>query len=260
MTYDPDKHHRRSIRMKGYDYTRAGAYFVTICTQDRACLFGAVVDGVMQLNEAGRMVKQCWHDIPVYLPNVKLDMFVVMPNHLHGIIIIPRKPPVGAGLVPAPKTPAPNAPAPNVSAPTDPNLGENTVGTIAVGATTRVAPTDANPANTNGATTRVAPTDPYRATTRVAPTDGNRAKPAVGDIVGAFKSKTTVAYTRGVKQSGWLPFRERLWQRNYFEHIIRNEDSLNRIRQYILDNPLRWWMDRENSLAHPTELEEPWQV
>lgn len=193
MTCDPHKHHRRSIRLQGYDYTQAGAYFVTICTQDRACLFGEVVDGEMRLNDAGQMVQAEWNALPDRFPSVGRDAFVVMPNHVHGIIVITNDI-VGAGLVPAP----------------------------------------------NGATTRVAPT--------------------VGDVVGAFKSRTTVLYTYGVKQIGWTPFRGRLWQRNYYEHVIRDESSLNDIRQYILDNPLRWAMDRENPDAVEPEPKEAWRA
>jgi putative transposase len=216
MPYDPTRHHRRSIRLKGYDYSQAGAYFITICTQDRACLFGKVVNGEMQLNDAGRMVLAEWNMLPERFPHVVLDAFVVMPNHVHGIVVITNPAPndtatkaptiVGAGLVSAPND-GPMGAAPNdgpMSAPND------------------------------GATTRTT----TRTTTRVAPT--------VGDIVGAFKSRVTVEYIRGVKTSGWPPFRGRLWQRNYYEHIIRNERALNAIRQYIIENPRRWQMDREN--------------
>jgi len=181
MPYDPNRHHRRSIRLKGYDYSQAGAYFITLCTQDRACLFGKVVNGEMRLNDAGRMVLAEWNRLPERFPQVVLDAFVVMPNHVHGILVI-------------------TDPAPTVGA--------------TVGATPTV-----------GATTRVAPT--------------------VGNIIGAFKSRVTVEYIRGVKTSGWPPFRGRLWQRNYYEHIIRNERALNAIRQYIMENPRRWQMDRE---------------
>jgi putative transposase len=81
-------HRRRSLRLKGYDYSLAGAYFVTICTQDRACLFGDVVDGVMRLNEAGQMVAALWDGIAARLSGVEIDQFVVMPNHLHGILVL----------------------------------------------------------------------------------------------------------------------------------------------------------------------------
>jgi len=181
MPYDPNRHHRRSIRLKGYDYSQAGAYFITLCTQDRACLFGKVVNGEMRLNHAGRMVLAEWNRLPERFPQVVLDAFVVMPNHVHGILVI------------------------------------------------------ADPAPTVGATVGATPT--VGATTRVAPT--------VGNIIGAFKSRVTVEYIRGVKTSGWPPFRGRLWQRNYYEHIIRNERALNAIRQYIMENPRRWQMDRE---------------
>ena len=74
--------------MKGYDYSQEGAYFITICTQDRVCLFGDIVDGKMWLNDKGQHVEKCWHEIPVHFPNVALDEFVIMPNHVHGILVI----------------------------------------------------------------------------------------------------------------------------------------------------------------------------
>jgi REP element-mobilizing transposase RayT len=212
MRFDPEKHHRRSIRLKGYDYAQVGAYFLTIVAQDRACLFGEVADGEIRLNDVGHMVHQEWTNLPNRFLNIDLDAFIVMPNHIHGIIVItdvdPVNPvdPVGAGLVPAQHD---------------------------------------NAAITSGATTRVAPT--------------------VGGIVGAFKSVTTVRYIHGVKHDGWLPFRGRLWQRNYYEHIIRDEESLNRIRGYIVNNPLQWPLDRENphivgaTHASPRD-DDPWRV
>jgi putative transposase len=209
--YNPDKHHRRSIRLKGYDYAQAGAYFVTICAQNRECLFGGVVNGRMVLNDAGRMVQTEWEQLRERFPTVELDAHVVMPNHFHAVVIITDSNDavsVGAGLVPAPD-----------------------------GATTRVAPT-----GTGGADGyRVAPT-----TTRVAPTDVDTRHPTLGDIVGAFKSLTTNAYIRGVRELGWPPFDKRLWQRNYYERIVRNEGELNRIRRYIENNPANWETDEEN--------------
>jgi REP element-mobilizing transposase RayT len=152
---------------------------VTICTQDRQHVFGEVVDGEMRLNDAGRMALSEWEALPRRFPTIDLDAFVIMPNHVHGIIVITQTP---------------------------------------IGATT-------------GATTRVAPT--------------------VGDVVGAFKSITTVLYTRGVKQSGWPPFVGRLWQRNYYEHIIRDERESERIREYILNNPANWATDEDNIAVSP---------
>ena len=161
---------RRSLRLRGYDYRRAGAYFVTICAQDQACLFGNVVDECMSLNDAGHMLARLWNDIPARFADVEIDTFVVMPNHMHGIIVLP----------------------------------------------------DA----ANGVTTRVAP--------------------ALGEVVAAFKSDTTVHYIRGVKTRAWPAFRRRLWQRNYYEHVVRDEKALDRIRRYIDENPARWAFDDEN--------------
>jgi len=88
MKYDPEKHHRRSIRLKGYDYSSAGAYFITIFTHQRRCLFGVIRNGVMELNAYGQIVAECWQQIPQHFPRVQLDAFVVMPNHVHGILMI----------------------------------------------------------------------------------------------------------------------------------------------------------------------------
>jgi REP-associated tyrosine transposase len=95
MANDQSNHHRRSVRLQDYNYSQSGAYFVTICTKERACMFGKIVDGAMQLNDAGRIVDQCWLEIPNHFPQVDLDVFLVMPNHVHGIIVIAEGP-VGA--------------------------------------------------------------------------------------------------------------------------------------------------------------------
>jgi REP element-mobilizing transposase RayT len=193
MNYDSTKHHRRAIRLPAYDYAQAGAYFVTVCTQNRECAFGEVVDGEMVLNEPGRMVETVWRELPQHYPGVEVDTLVVMPNHVHGIIML-----VGAG-------PGPTS-LPDV-----------------VGAGPRACPDPGQPQG-------------------VAPT-GMMSLP---DVVHRFKSLTTARYRRGVLQDRWLPFPGRLWQRNYYEHVIRNEEELDAIRQYIADNPLRWAEDREN--------------
>jgi putative transposase len=106
MKYNPDIHRRRSIRLKGYDYEQAGAYFVTVCTQDRACLFGNVADNTMRLNDAGQMIEQWWFELNRKFPTVESDEFVVMPNHFHGIVTIP----VGADLRVGPGSKAHAAP------------------------------------------------------------------------------------------------------------------------------------------------------
>ncbi len=88
MKYDPFKHHRHSIRLQGYDYTQSGAYFVTMCAQNRECLFGEIVDGEMRLNDAGQMVARWWDEVPCKFSSVEMDNFVIMPNHFHGIAVI----------------------------------------------------------------------------------------------------------------------------------------------------------------------------
>ena len=90
--FDPKIHHRRSIRLQGYDYSQAGMYFITLCTQKRECLLGEIVDGHIQLNDAGRMVQTVWDEIPSHYSGADIDVFIAMPNHIHGIIAI-----VGAG-------------------------------------------------------------------------------------------------------------------------------------------------------------------
>ncbi|MBC7263536.1 MAG: hypothetical protein H5T64_04160 [Chloroflexi bacterium] len=174
MTHDPEKHHRRSIRLQDYDYSQPGAYFLTICTQDQQCLFGEIVDGEMQLNDAGRMIARWWEELPNKFPSAETDEYVVMPNHFHGIVII-----VGADLC-------------------------------------------------------------------VRPDPGTHVGVPLPEMVQWFKTMTTNEYIRGVKQHGWHPFPGKLWQRNYYEHVIRNEQSLHRIREYIATNPQRWSLDKEN--------------
>ncbi|AFY91441.1 transposase [Chamaesiphon minutus] len=162
MPYDPDKHHRRSIRLKGFDYSRSAVYFVTICVQNRECLFGTISQHEMILNDAGKLVSEEWLALPERFPAIILDEFVVMPNHFHGIIYI------------------------------SPNSVEH---------------------------------------------------PTLGRIIGAFKSIVTDLYISGVKDQGWTPFDRRLWQRNYYEHIVRDDSALQKIQQYIRDNPLTWQTD-----------------
>ncbi len=208
MRYHRDAHHRRSIRLRGYDYSQPGAYFITVCTHQRAPLFGDVVNGVMVLNAAGAIVDAMWREMPNHFPHVTLGEYVVMPNHLHGIVHIMAANPVGAPLV--------GAPVSIVGAPVSMP--------IETGAPTRGAPTNCDVSGCVGG----------------APTRG---VPTVGDAVGAFKSLTTNAYIDSVRHAGWQPFDRRLWQRNYYEHIIRDEESYERIADYIRNNPPRWRED-----------------
>jgi putative transposase len=226
----PERHCRRSIRLKGYNYSQAGAYFITICTQGRECLFGQVVDGTMRLNDAGQMIQAIWQEIPNYYSGVAVDAFVVMPNHIHGIIIL-----VGAVPHPNDDQPVGTGPraCPDKSPYAYPNDGQP------VGAGPRACP-DIRQPHGMGQPQGVAPTL------------------SLPNVVHRFKTITTKRYIDGVKQCGWHRFQIRLWQRNYFEHIIRDDESLHHIRQYIVENPLRWHLDRENPNAIGTD--EQWNA
>ncbi len=217
--YDPDKHHRRSIRLNHYDYAQPGAYFVTMCIQHRLWLLGEIVDGHMICNDAGTMVARWWEKLPTKFANVTLGEYVVMPNHFHGIIHItpthPDNEPVGATPWGRPfSTPR-----------SRPTLSDNptNVGTISQTSST------SNEGQRHGA----APTSPQSAT--------------LGEIIGWFKTMTTNEYIRGVKQLGWQPFYKYFWQRNYHEHVVRDDESLNAICNYIRSNPQNWQQDSENT-------------
>ena len=257
MSYDPERHHRRSIRLKGYDYSQIGAYFVTICAQGRQCLFGEIVNGIMRLNDAGRMVERWWLELNHKYPTVETDEYSVMPNHFHGVILItaaptePTQPDEGQPHRVAPTTAddvgaalrgrphADDRPMP--AAPHEPGQP------CEPGQPHRVAPTTADDV---GAALRGRPV-PDDHTTPAAPT--------LGDIMDWFKTMTTNEYIRGVKTLGWPPFDRRVWQRNYYEHIIRSEAELDRVRAYIANNPLKWALDMENPRVHtPAKPGEIW--
>jgi len=194
MTYDPNKHHRRSIRLWGHDYSGGGAYFITICAQDKKCQFGRVAEGEMVLNEAGQSIQRVWEDLPHRFPTVVLDVFQLMPNHLHGILVIP-----GAGLEPA--------------------LALAT-GALIIQPGPKAAGTASQGTASQGTASHT---------------------PTMGGVVGAFKSIATIEVNRFQSCVG-----RRLLQENFYEHIIRSVDSLEKIRAYIRQNPVRWCEDPEN--------------
>jgi putative transposase len=172
---------RKSIRLKGYNYSDPSDYFVTICTQDRLNLFGEIIDGEMRLNEVGKIVKGEILSIPKRFINTNIDIYAIMPNHIHLLIsILCEDDPVGA--------------------------------TLAVAQNNRAG---ASPA------------------------------PTVGDIVGSFKSLCFKEYKDYVEKN-YLNLETKFWQRNYHEHIIRNEKSYNEIYNYIESNPQTWDRDRNN--------------
>ena len=193
MKFNPDLHHRRTIRLRHYNYNQAGFYFVTVCVRNRECLFGDVVGNAIQLNRVGEFVSQTWLDLSGRFKSIRSDAFVVMPNHFHGVIIL-----VGAGL--------------------------------------------ALPS------TRVHMAKDFSAPPRIRPETGKRgaasSAPTLGDIIRVFKSLSAIGVNRLSGRSG-----QPLWQRNYYEHIIRDDEELDRIRQYIADNPSNWAEDSENPLS-----------
>jgi len=194
------KQKRKSPRLKNYDYTQAGAYFVTICSKDRECIFGEIKDGTMVSNEYGDAVQFTWDDLIQHNANISLDQFVVMPNHIHGIIFIKNN--VGAGSKPAQIKPAP---------------------------ITKIDSTN-DVVNINN----------KRAGLEPAPT--NHGLP---EIVRQFKTFST----KRVNKIQNKRLGNALWQRNYYEHIIRDTEDLNRIREYISNNPTNWDTDKNNITA-----------
>ncbi len=182
MSVEEIKPRRKSIRLQEYDYSQPGAYFVTICTQNRECLFGRISNEKIILNDAGKMVVKWYHELQNKFPDIKCDEHIVMPNHFHVVIVN-----VGADL-------------------------------------------------------------------RVCPEHGTDFDASQGEHIGSplptimqwFKTMTTNEYIRGVKQHDWPPFPGKLWQRNYYDRIIRDDDELNRIREYIIYNPKKWEEDKDN--------------
>ena len=205
MKYNPEIHHRRSIRLQGYDYSQAGAYFVTICTQNRECLFGDIVNGEMRLNEVGRVVESVWDGLPGHYAHVELDAMVIMPNHFHGVIVLT---PVGAGDVGAGDVGAGGVRAGDVRA------GDVRAGDVRAGLKPAPTPT--------------------------------AVRHGLSEIVRALKTFSS----RRINELRQTPG-SKLWQRNYWEHIVRNESELNRIREYILANPAHWELDK----LHPDQSE-----
>jgi REP-associated tyrosine transposase len=185
---------RRSLRLRGYDYSQPGMYFVTVCTFGRALLFGNVVEGKVWLNDAGRATGEVWAELPRYYSGLEIDAFVVMPNHIHGIIVLH-----GTANRPPPARGSPASPRP----------------------------------------LKGAGTAPLRAT--------------LGRAVARFKyeSAKRLNAMRGTPGA-------HVWQRNYYEHIIRHGESLRLVRRYVLENPTRWQMDSENPDAICPEAGDLW--
>jgi REP element-mobilizing transposase RayT len=196
--FDPQKHHRRSIRLKGYDYSQEGAYYVTIVTQGRVCLFGEIIDGEMHLNAYGEIIQKWWYEIPIHFPNVELGAFVIMPNHVHGIIFIIAE---RRGEVLSPRD--------------DPNR-------------------NIQDAYVDGTNKSGGVTPPLR-------------KPTLGQIIAYFKYQSTKMMNLIETDKAITRF----WQRNFYEHIIRNEQDLQNKTDYINANPSLWDEDDNNPRNFP---------
>jgi putative transposase len=168
MKYNPEIHHRHSLRLQNYDYSKNGNYFVTIVVKNRLLLFGNVKNGMMNLNDAGKMIDNVWNNLPKYIPGIEIDCGVVMPNHFHGIIIFNHK--------------------------------------------------------------------------------QNDQRLSLYNVMERFKSFTTHEYINGVRNFNWEPFQAKLWQRNYYDRIIRDKNELNWLKKYIEENPEKWDQDEENPM------------
>ena len=189
MVFNPDKHHRRSIRLKDFDYSQPGAYFITICTYNRECLLGDVVNSDVLHSVVGQVAVAEWVRSAQIRREIVLDEFIVMPNHIHGVVML--SPPDAGATNPVPS---------------------------AVGATGR------------------------------SPLPKGPSPKSIGAFVAGYKSSVTKRINE-IRNTPGAP----VWQRNYYEHVIRNEDELNRKREYIRNNPSKWESDSENPLNLKTK-------
>ncbi len=222
---------RKSPRLTNYDYSRNGVYFITIVCQDREMRFGEIVKGKMVLNDAGKMVQFVWEDLPNRFPMIQLDSFVVMPNHIHGIIKIVSTDvhcaetdddSIKNGFVENGQAQGQSLQGIRTSKTDDENIKNEHVGTPLVGV--RPYNNDNDCSIKNGQA------------------QGQSLR-TVGEIIGAFKSITTNRYINGVKMGLVPSFRKRLWQHRFYDSIIRNERMYHNIREYIINNPRSWELD-----------------
>ena len=222
-------------RLSKYDYSQTGYYFVTICLQNRIHLFGEIFNGKMILNDAGEMINRIWSEIPEFYLGININEYVIMPDHLHGIINIQN--PIGSTHVnnpvgtdprvcPNDKTICPNDKFLNTGQSHQPNTGQS-----------HQPNTGQSQQSNLGQSRGIVPTI----------IDTNTETPtglSVSTVIQRFKSLTTRKYIDGVNQNGWPPFERQLWQRSFHDRIMRNNDELNRIQKYIIENPLKWVKDK----------------
>ena len=239
MKYDPQKHHRKSIRLKGYDYTQPGAYFVTFCTYQRDEILGEVLRGEMKLSALGKIVQEEWFRTAQIRKEIQLfdDEFIVMPNHGHGIIWIIET--VGAdGVRPD------NGDQPDGGVRPDNGVRSTKKDTRGENRDTRGENRDAHGGNR----------DAHGGNQDARGASLRRVPRSLGSVMAGFKASVTSRAKRELKIEG-------IWQRNYYDRIIRNDRELENIQWYILNNPLNWQLDRDNlqnirKLSPPEKAEE----
>jgi REP element-mobilizing transposase RayT len=213
MKYNPQIHHRRSIRLQGYDYSQNGAYFITLCTHNRECLFGQIQNGQMILNEYGKIVEQCWNNLSNHYDNIELDAYVIMPNHFHGIILITDN--------------VDNVD--NVRAIRELPIHELPIHELPI----HELPIHELPIHELPIHELPRQQQKQR--------QQQRRKMLLPKIVGRFKTNSAKQINQMRNTPGIS-----VWQRNYYEHIIRDEKSLENIRNYIINNPAKWQDDDYN--------------
>ena len=220
MTYNPAKHNRRSIRLKGYDYAQSGLYFITICCHNRACIFGHIENGIMIMNQYGKIAHNHWKNTIEIRNNIELHEFVVMPNHIHGIIQISRR---GVSHTPH---------VYNKMGLTD-NIPTNDYHSSSLHGVSHTP----HVYNEMGLTDNI-PTNDYHSSSLHGVCDTPLRSPSqtIGAIIRGYKSSVT-------KQLKLMGYNDTIWQRNYHEHIIRNEQSYIHISNYIRNNPAHWDKD-----------------
>ena len=195
--YNPKIHHRKSTRLKDYDYSSDGAYFLTICVQNKEYKFGDIIDGKMILNPAEKMIRKWLCELENKFKNISLDEYVIMPNHIHLIIFIMNV--VGADLCINPE----NTTKQDLSHIQGRHIGQ--------------------------------------------PLRRLQQQNNIPQIAQWLKTMTTNEYIRNVKQNNWEPFDKKIWQRNYYDRVIRNEKELDKIRKYIFENSQKWELNKNNS-------------
>ena len=228
---------RRPTRLPDRDYSSPGAYFVTICCQNRIRIF--------DFAPARTMIESVWRDITARFPTVDIDQFVIMPDHFHGILVIkPTDFDLSVGVIPCgrpsldeEKSPMNNhlsiadlsvgaipfgRPSPNEEKSRNNylSIADLSVGAIPCG---RPSPNEEKSRNNN--------------LSRGRKREDTRPSPTVSDVISAFKSETTWRWTVGVKEKDWPPFEKRIWQRSFYDHVIRNDEDLRILRDYIENNP-----------------------